>query len=1091
MSPGEAHDAHDDVAPLCIALLGAFRVQVGTRLVAEPAWGPRKARSLVKLLALAPGHRLHRDQALETLWPALKPDAARNNLHRATHAIRRALEPDLARAASSRYLLLQGSTLALSPFGAPWVDVEAFEAARDRARHRQDPTAYEEALALYGGDLLPDDPYEDWTHGRREALRALFLDLLVELGALYEARGEYAAAVGALERVVAREPAHEAAHAGLMRLHALLGQHYHALRHYQALRDALRRDLDVAPDPETQRLYADILAGRLPSLRPPMPYHAPADAMSTSPRLQPAAPEAGRGLEKSWAGGEQGLDLVPADPAARFVGRERELTETLALLRSARLLTLVGAGGCGKTRLALAAMDRASAGYRDGARTVELAAVADARLVPRALATVLGVREDPGQPLIDAIVAALRPMDLLVVLDNCEHLVDACADLARLLLESCPGLRILATSRRPLQVDGETVWRVPSMAVPDPERLPPLDDLRRYDAMALFVARARLARSTFALTPENALEVVRVCHGLDGIPLAIELAAAWVRVLPVRELAARLDDAVMLLTTNDRALPPRHRTLRATLDWSHDLLDATDRVLLRRLGVFAGGWTLRAAEDVCAGEDLEPRAVLHALRRLVDASLVLVDEQERDDGMRYRLLETVRHYAAEKRRAAGEDDILRRRHAAWSLELAERAEPELTGPRQAARLAQLDREADNLRAALGWAVRAEPALALRLTGALWPFWRIRDYYDEGRRWLGEALAAAGAEGGPRIQSARARALTGMGMLAIEQEDYEEAIAFLARAVALYEDLGDERGLAGAIKALGNAACYQGDYAHATVLWERGLALQRHAGDDVGVAELLHNLGVVAYYQDAYGRAARLLGESLVMRRELEDDGGAAYCLINLGNVARLQGDHRRAVSLYRESLALRWALGMKGGVASCLRGLAQAAALAGQAARAAWLDGVVDALRDELGAGPPPIDRDSYDRDLDAARTSLGAERFAAVHAAGRATPLEQAVAQILAFADDEDSPALSVPVPLPSEGPRRLPATLLLSDREREITALIAADQTDARIAAALGISQRTVSTHVGSILRKLNVASRVEAAALFIASLPSTTGT
>jgi len=275
------------------------------------------------------------------------------------------------------------------------------------------------------------------------------------------------------------------------------------------------------------------------------------------------------------------------------------------------------------------------------------------------------------------------------------------------------------------------------------------------------------------------------------------------------------------------------------------------------------------------------------------------------------------------------------------------------------------------------------------------------------------------------------------------------------------------------------------------LWERGLALQRRTGDDVGVAELLHNLGVVAYYQDAYGRAARLLEESLVMRRELGDDGGAAYCLINLGNVARLQGDHRRAASLYRESLTLRWALGMKGGVASCLRGLAQAAALAGQAARAAWLDGVVDALRDELGVDAPPIDRDSYDRDLDAARTSLGAERFAAVHAAGRATPLEQAVAQILAFADDEDSPALSVPVPLPSEGPRRLPATLLLSDREREITALIAADQTDARIAAALGISQRTVSTHVGSILRKLNVASRVEAAALFIASLPSTTGT
>jgi len=976
----------DRPQPLRIELLGAFRIHIGARPVPDTAWRLRKAQNLVKLLALAPDHRLHREQALETLWPDHDPAAAANNLHRALHAIRRTLEPALAPAAPSTYLRLRGDTLALAPHPAPWIDTAAFQTAGEIARRWGDPALYEEALALYTGDLLPEDPYEDWAAGRREQLRGLYVELLGEVAGLYDAAGAYAEAIGALERVVAREPGHEEAHAGLMRLYALLGQRYQALRQYQALRAALRRELDVAPGRESERLYCDILAGRFPDGRRDTPTPALDRGETGAPRVTAGAagivqdrPERALGLEQGTprvveaaeavdSAARAGMSAAPISSPALFIGRERELGTVTALLTDARLLTLTGAGGCGKTRLALEAAARVRDAYPDGVRVVELASLADPALVPQAVAVALGVREEPGRPLPDTLIDALRPTQMLVTLDNCEHLAAACARLAATLLAGCPGLRILVTSRQPVGVAGETVWRVPSLAVPDPERLPPFDELAGYDAVRLFVERARAARPDFALTPGNALEVVRVCLRLDGIPLAIELAAVWIRVLAVESLLARLDDVFDLLVTGEAAALPRHHALRATMDWSYGLLDERERLLWRRLAVFAGGWTLEAAEDICAGRNegldegagLARRAVLHALARLVDASVVVVEA--RDDGVRYRLLETVRQYGAEKAREAGEDVALRRRHAAWYLALAERAEPELAGPEQGSWLDRLEREHDNLRAALDQAVRAgEWETGVRLAGSLATFWLTRGYIGEGRRRLTEALSggARGATPSATVTAAtRAKALMGVGMLTIEQGDYAEAAALLDEAMTLRQGMGDERGLAESLKALGNVAHYQGNEARAVSLWERSLALRRALGDATGVAEVLHNIGVVAYYEGDYARAIRLLEESLGIRRGLRDQGGIAYCLINLGNVAFLQGGYRRAVSYYRESLALRWDLGAKMGIVACLQGLVTATALGGQPERAAWLLGVEEAPRARYtctGDGSRPV----------------------------------------------------------------------------------------------------------------------------------------
>jgi predicted ATPase len=592
-----------------------------------------------------------------------------------------------------------------------------------------------------------------------------------------------------------------------------------------------------------------------------------------------------------------------------FVGREREIAEVKDLLAEQRLLSLTGAGGCGKTRLALQAAAELPERFEDGVWLVELASLSDSNLVPQAIASTLEVREVPGRALTEVVIEHLKSKKTLLVLDNCEHLVEACARLAEAFLRSCPNLRILATSREALGITGETGWLVPSLSLPEPHYLPPVEELRRYEAARLFIERAVAMLPTFEPTDRNAAAVARVCRGLDGIPLAIELAAARVKVVSVGQIAERLNDRFRLLSGGSRTALPRHRTLRATIDWSHDLLSEEEKVLFRRLSVFAGGFTLEATEAVCVGDDLEEDEVLALLSHLVDKSLVVV--QERGGEARYRLLETVRQYGWEKLEESGEADAVRRRHAIFFLDLAEEVEPKIEPNINIVdRRPWLDRlevEHDSLRAALRWAQESSPQTGLRLGGALYWLWYHRGYWSEGRGWFEKALAKA-----PTRTAARAEALYYAGYLAWAQGDHPVAHSRLEESVQIWRELGGgQGGLAHALWVLGLEMLARGEPAVSRSLVEESVQIFRKIGDEFGLSISLANLGAIVLDQGDHALASSLLEESVEISRKAGDDWMLSLPLRNLGVAAFRGGNHDRAAALIKESLVLLRELGDK------------------------------------------------------------------------------------------------------------------------------------------------------------------------------------
>ncbi|MDP8922862.1 MAG: tetratricopeptide repeat protein [Chloroflexota bacterium] len=613
-----------------------------------------------------------------------------------------------------------------------------------------------------------------------------------------------------------------------------------------------------------------------------------------------------------------------------FVGREHELAEVFRVLADARLVTLVGAPGIGKTRLAVEAAGGLVDRFSAGVALVELAAVAEPALLVQIVATAVGVTEQVGRPLPDTLLDSLRSRHLLLVLDNCEHLRDACAAFAESVLRGCPDVRILATSREPLGVEGETLWHVPSLSQPVGGRLIPHGELLQYESVRLFAERAAAVRSGFAVTDQNAQAVAQICRRLDGIPLALELAAARVNVLSVAQIADRLDDALRLLVSRWRTAPPRYRTLRATIEWSHALLSEPERVLLRRLSVFGGGWTLEGAERVCGGDDIDCPEVLDLLGGLVDRSLVLVSE--RDGVARYGLLETIRQYGLEKLAAAGEEAATRRRHLAYFVERAEQAEPRLFGADAAAWIERLAGEQDNVRAALAWSL-ADPAPAaieagVRLASAFFLVWFNRDQMTEGRRWLEQVIAAdreragrGGGDGAPPGGGAgvggdkqvaprrcgygghpRVAARVALGGLAYHQQDHAHVTAALEDAVDLARELGDRPGIGHALVTLSYLARARGDLDRSRAQGEEALRLFEEVGDDYGAWRALQSLGETTTMLGDYGRARRYLQQSLDMSRSAGDPRGVAQALRVLGQVAYRQGDLEQAAAYLEESL---------------------------------------------------------------------------------------------------------------------------------------------------------------------------------------------
>ena len=742
---------------------------------------------------------------------------------------------------------------------------------------------------------------------------------------------------------------------------------------------ALERGARRHPYPHTVRALADAL-GLTEDERAAL--HAATARSSAVPAVAVAEPA------------PPAQDRAPSVPAqlSALIGREREVAIVRHLLErpGTRLLTLTGPGGVGKTRLALRVAEEVGANFPDGIAFLALAPLAEPALVLDAIARALAVTGLSDASPLDTLVSALRGRRLLLLLDNFEHLTDAAPDVAAL-LAACPSLVVLVTSRSPLRVRGEQEYRVPPLDLPQPGIGTDPDAALASDAVRLFVARARESQADFALTPANTAAVVAICRRLDGLPLALELAAARIGLLPPAALLGRLDRALPLLADGPRDLPARQRTMRDAIAWSHDLLTPKERATFARLAVFAGGGTLDAAEAICADADAEAPAALDRVATLLRSNLLVRDGtsggEEGPGSPRVRMLEPIREFAEERLAADSESADLRRRHAEYYLALVEGERVD-----QSAWLRRVGPEHDNLRAALRWAFGGggDAHLGLRLAAALWWFWEVRGHLTDGRAWLERALAA---EAGPPT-SLRAEAYFGAGALAIRQRDYAAADAFDEQSLAIWRALDDPSGIARALTALAEVALRRGDQGRASALLAESVALRRALGDNAGLAESVNLAGLVARDTGDYARAQDLFEECLVLWRELQRPWGISIVLGNLGHLGLRQGDEERAAALLGECLALSWELGASWNIAYGLEGLAGVAARRGEVGRAARMWGAAEALREAIGAPLPPNLAPYHDEQVAAARALAAEMDWDTAWATGRAMPLEGAVAE-------------------------------------------------------------------------------------------------
>jgi predicted ATPase/transcriptional regulator with XRE-family HTH domain len=675
-----------------------------------------------------------------------------------------------------------------------------------------------------------------------------------------------------------------------------------------------------------------------------------------------------------------------------FVGREHELTELTHVLPTAPLLTLVGAGGVGKTRLAQELVGNHLERYVDGSWLVELAGLADPSLLPGAVAAAVGLRDVHARSITTILTDYLSTKHVLLVLDNCEHLVEACAELVAHLLRTCPHLHVLATSREPLAIAGEITWRVPPLGLPDLQQPLSAEQITATPAVRLFIERARAVDNTLVLTESNAAAIARICIDVDGIPLALELAAARVRVLTLEQLAERLAYDSGVLGGVDRAGLPQHQTIRATIDWSHDLLCEQERVLLRRLSVFAGSWTLDMAEKVCSDAGIEAADILDLLTQLVDRSMVVVDAQ--GAVARYRLLQPIRQYALEQLESSGEADTYRRRHAAALVELAGTGDTDPCGPDEIPSLDRLEAEHDNLRAALRWALtHRDNEAALRASAALFPLWERRGHFQEGREWLDQALAGAGDA--PAWY--RGRALNALATLCWEGGDSPRAQPIAEQALTLGSQAGDTRSVAWALVNLGMIAFYRDDPELAVARLEESVPFAREAGDLSFLSLALTLLGrTLVWAKGPHSpQAAVALEESLALAKAAQSLHATGQALTMLGDLVWHQGDAERAIGLWRQSLEVRCRLEDRRGIAGCLEHLALALAASGRFESAAWLFGAAEAQRTRMGLVQRHDDQADHTRLVQVAREGLG-DAFATVWAHGQAATMDDAVTRAL-----------------------------------------------------------------------------------------------
>ena len=934
-------------------ILGPLEVVDGDEQVPV---GGTKERALLAVLLIHAGEVVSADRLIDELWGSDLPASPSNALQVVVSRVRRALRSGLLVTRKPGYVLdVDPEELDAGRFGR--LVEEARRAAPDDHSRRSSLLA--EALGLWRGPALAEFALDGFARdegARLEEARIQAVEMKLEADL---ALGRHAELVGELTALVAGNPLRERLRGQLMLALYRSGRQGEALRVYQEGRKALADELGVDPGPELQDLHQRILLQ--------------AASLAAAPQAAPAP-----------------RSNLPAQVTS-FVGRGPELEQARKLLARSRLVTLTGAGGCGKTRLALEAARALLESFPDGVWLTELEAVSDPAQVPASLAAAVGIHdgaslgvagEPAARPLADKLADYLREKELLVVLDNCEHLIEACAQVADGVLRAAPRVRILVTSRERLGVAGEALLPVPPLGVPGATEVSP-EQLAQSDAVQLFVDRATAVQPSFLLDAGTAPAVCYVCRRLDGIPLALELAAARVRILPPQEIAARLDDRFSLLSSANRRALPRHQTLRAAIDWSYGLLSEPERELFGRLSAFAGGFTLEAAEEVCGGEGAERTDVLELLSHLVDQSLVVPEDSGH---ARFRMLETLRRYAGERLAESGAGSRRwQRRHAEYFLRLAERAEPLLRGLQQGVWLRRLEADQDNFSAAIDWALRDDPEVAVRLSSALAYFWLIGRHRSEVRRRLAEAVDTA--RGASPVN--RARALVWAAQLANVEGRLDQAVshareayelaagagdpwltgmceAILGLAVGLGGDfgragelldaarerfgqLGDVWGAALAAMLLGLVSAFAAQLARAVALARRGLEGFRAAGDQWGQTMALELLGLLARRQGAYDEAITVYEEALGVVRDLGLRDETPFLLVDLGDLHLLLGDFEAAAVFHKQALDLAQELGTRDAVALARKGLAQAARRQGDYSRARELHQAALAFYREAG----------------------------------------------------------------------------------------------------------------------------------------------
>jgi predicted ATPase/DNA-binding SARP family transcriptional activator len=955
----------------------------------------QKTAALLARLVYPPCRYHPREQLVDLLWPDADADSGRNRLSQALVWLRPQLEPNGAVRGS--VLLTDRAAVGLDP-GAISTDIADFEAALKKADTVSDPEAQIQALVraddLYQGELLPGH-YEDWVLAERHRLTEVHLNALRRLAGLYERAGDFDAALAGIRRVLDADPLQEEVHYDLMRLLAAGGRTTAALRQFQELERLLARELDVSPSPASRAL-----ADRIRRADPPA-----------------AVQEA--------TGGPTRFPLLPV-PLTRFFGRTAELArlEQMVQAEGVRLVTLLGAGGSGKTRLALEAAARLARPFAGAVAFVPLAALDDQGAIHAAIAAAL-LLPRVGAPALGDVVAARSTHPPLLVLDNLEHLIDGVAPVVRELLARLPSLTVLATSQQRLGVEGEQELSVAPLPLPTSVGASP-KDLLSSASVQLFVDRARMVRPDFTITPQNASAVAQVCERLEGVPLAIELCAAWAQMLTPAQMLTQLARRFDLLVSRRADIAPRHRTLRAALEYGFVQLSPDLQRVFAFLSVFRGGWTLPAAEAVCVEEGGEAPLVLDAMTELRERSLLVAEEVGTE--MRYRMLEALREFAAEQRTLAVET-ALRRRHEAYFLRLAEEAELHLTGPQQAVWLARLEIEHDNMRVALAWALETEAQTGLRLASALANFWSVRGFTAEGQNWLARLLALPVQAENREALFVRAKALNAQGHLARARADYSTAETAAREALGLSRGLADETGIIASLQILatltyfredypgarafleealvlgrhlrkpalvasillnlGNIAMEQCDWPQAWELFSESLALCRAEGDPNKVASALNNLGLVACYRGDLVSARSLFQEDLALCRSLANRSGAAIALLNLGTVERMAVRFGPARESLREAVTLALEVGDRRALAWCVKGLGHLACAEGDFGMGVLLLAASESLRATLGISFKPADPEGLERDTRLARAALGEFAFDAAWTAGLSLTLD------------------------------------------------------------------------------------------------------